>query len=39
MSLVPGMPVEVFVATKPRTVLSYLGKPLIDEFRKAFREE
>ena len=37
--LVPGMPVEAFIATKERTVLSYLVKPLLDQVAHAFREE
>ncbi|MXN66501.1 HlyD family type I secretion periplasmic adaptor subunit [Stappia sp. GBMRC 2046] len=37
--LVPGMPVETFIATKERTVLSYLVKPLLDQVAHAFREE
>ncbi len=37
--LVPGMPVEVFIETEERTVLSYLVKPLNDQFSRAFREE
>lgn len=36
--LVPGMPVDVFIQTEARTVMSYLGKPLMDHFAKAFRE-
>lgn len=36
--LVPGMPVEVFIQTEQRTALSYLVKPLTDQFEKAFRE-
>jgi membrane fusion protein, type I secretion system len=36
--LVPGMPVEVFVETASRSVLSYAMKPLIDQFERAFRE-
>ncbi|WP_421725441.1 HlyD family type I secretion periplasmic adaptor subunit [Bauldia sp.] len=36
--LVPGMPVEVFIATGDRTVLSYLVKPLGDQFKHTFRE-
>lgn len=36
--LVPGMPVEVMIATRMRTVLSYLTGPLTGYFRKAFRE-
>ncbi len=37
--LVPGMPVEVFIVTRERTVLSYLVKPLVDQVTHAFREE
>lgn len=37
--LVPGMPVETFIATRERTILSYLVKPLIDQITHAFREE
>jgi HlyD family secretion protein len=36
--LVPGMPVEAFVKTGDRTVLSYLMKPLSDQINRAFRE-
>jgi HlyD family secretion protein len=36
--LVPGMPVEVFLTTQERTALSYLAKPLTDQFNRAFRE-
>ncbi len=32
-----GMPVEVFIQTAPRTVLSYLTKPLLEQFHRAFR--
>jgi HlyD family secretion protein len=38
LRLVAGMPVEAFVQTPARTVLSYLTKPLVDQVRKAFRE-
>jgi HlyD family secretion protein len=38
VKLVPGMPVETFVQTSPRTVVSYLVKPLHDQITKAFRE-
>lgn len=38
VSLVPGMPADVFIATQQRTVLSYLVKPLSDQFQRAFRE-
>ncbi len=37
-SLVPGMPVEVFIKTEDRPVMSYLMKPLTDQFSRAFRE-
>ncbi|MDO8878057.1 MAG: HlyD family type I secretion periplasmic adaptor subunit [Pseudolabrys sp.] len=36
--LLPGMPVEAFVQTGDRTVISYLMKPLRDQFMRAFRE-
>ncbi|ACA17722.1 type I secretion membrane fusion protein, HlyD family [Methylobacterium sp. 4-46] len=36
--LVPGMPVESFIQTGERTVLSYLTKPLTDQITKAWRE-
>lgn len=36
--LIPGMPVEVFLATQPRRPLDYLIKPLADYFNRAFRE-
>ncbi len=38
VKLVPGMPVEVFVQTGERKVLSYLVKPLSDQLSRAFRE-
>ena len=37
--LVPGMPVETFVQTGERTVMSYLVKPLYDQLSRAFREK
>jgi HlyD family secretion protein len=37
--LVPGMPVEAFIRTDERTMLSYLLKPLTDQARRAFREQ
>jgi HlyD family secretion protein len=36
--LVPGMPAEAFIETSSRTALSYLTKPLTDQFERAFRE-
>ena len=38
VSLLPGMPADVFIATEQRTVFSYLVKPLTDQFQRAFRE-
>ena len=38
VKLVPGMPVEAFVQTGERKVLSYLVKPLQDQIARAFRE-
>ena len=37
--LVAGMPVEAFVQTGERTVMSYLTKPLRDQIARAFREK
>jgi HlyD family secretion protein len=34
----PGMPVEVFIRTGDRTVVSSLMKPLNDQLKRAFRE-
>lgn len=39
ISLVPGMPVEVFIKTEDRHVISYLVKPLTDQIARAFREQ
>jgi HlyD family secretion protein len=36
--LIPGMPVEAFVQTGDRTMLSYLVKPLHDQLMRSFRE-
>jgi HlyD family secretion protein len=36
--MVPGVPVEVFISTGARTVLSYLVKPLGDQIMRTFRE-
>ncbi|RFC62256.1 HlyD family type I secretion periplasmic adaptor subunit [Fulvimarina endophytica] len=38
-SIVPGMPVDVFLQTKERTALSYLIKPFTDQMQRALREE
>ena len=39
VKLIPGMPVAAFVQTGDRTMLSYLMKPLHDQFMRAFREK
>jgi HlyD family secretion protein len=39
VKLIPGMPVEAFVQTGDRTVISYLMKPLSDQLMRAFREK
>ena len=38
-AIVPGMPVEAFVTTEKRTALSFLIKPLVDQFARTFREQ
>jgi len=37
--LVPGMPVEAFIQKRDRTVLDYISKPIVDQIRRAFRED
>jgi HlyD family secretion protein len=39
LKLVPGMPVEAFMQTRPRTVISYLAKPITDQLARTFREK
>jgi len=39
VALVPGMPVEAFIKTGDRKVLSYLVKPLSDQITRTFREQ
>ncbi len=39
LSLMPGMPVEVFIKTGERSVLSMIGKPLLDQINRAFRQD
>jgi len=36
--VLPGMPVSAFIETEPRTVASFLLKPLMDQAAAAFRE-
>jgi membrane fusion protein, type I secretion system len=38
VTVIPGMPVEAFVQTGERTMLSYFLKPLSDQFMRAFRQ-
>jgi len=38
LTIIPGMPVEAFIRTDDRTVVSYLMRPLSDQINKAFRE-
>lgn len=38
MELQPGMPVQVVIETRPRTLVGYLTSPLLDEVTGAFRE-
>ncbi|PNU05641.1 HlyD family type I secretion periplasmic adaptor subunit [Novosphingobium guangzhouense] len=38
LQLRPGMPVETFIQTNERTMLSYILKPLADQLARAFRE-
>ncbi len=39
LKLIPGMPAETFIQTERRSMLSYITRPLTDQFRRAFREE
>jgi HlyD family secretion protein len=39
VKLVPGMPVEVFIQTNVRTVVSYFMRPFHDQIAKVFREK
>ncbi|WP_430679087.1 HlyD family type I secretion periplasmic adaptor subunit [Mesorhizobium album] len=39
LQLVPGMPVEAFIRTADRKVISYLMKPLTDQMMRAFRDQ
>jgi HlyD family secretion protein len=39
LKLVPGMPVECFIQTGGRTVLSYLTKPVEDQIMRSWREK
>ncbi|MGD9670832.1 MAG: HlyD family type I secretion periplasmic adaptor subunit [Hyphomicrobiaceae bacterium] len=37
--LVPGMPAEAFIMSRPRKVMSYLLKPLTDQMQHVFKED
>ncbi len=39
VKIIPGMPVEAFVQTGDRTMMSYLLKPLSDQLMRSFREK
>lgn len=39
VKIVPGMPVETFIQTGDRTMISYLTKPLRDQLMRMFREK
>jgi len=39
VQLYPGMPAEVMIVTGKRTMLEYTLQPIVDSFRRAFREE
>lgn len=38
LALKPGMPAELFIDTGSRVMISYLTKPLRDQFERAFRD-
>jgi HlyD family secretion protein len=39
LKLVAGMPVEAFVKTGDRSMMSYLVRPMSDQIARAFREK
>jgi HlyD family secretion protein len=39
LQLVPGMPVDAFMQTTPRTVITYLIRPFHDQLARTFREK
>jgi hypothetical protein len=39
LSLVPGMPTEICLATEKQTALAYMAKPVMDQVERALREE
>lgn len=38
LALIPGMPVEAYIKSEPRTALAYLMKPISDQMERAMRE-
>lgn len=38
LALIPGMPVEAYIKSQPRTALAYLIKPISDQMERAMRE-
>ncbi|MCK8465146.1 HlyD family type I secretion periplasmic adaptor subunit [Aliiroseovarius sp. S1339] len=38
VELIPGMPVEAFLQTGERSVLTYLTEPMLQQLKRAFRE-
>jgi HlyD family secretion protein len=39
VELYPGMPTESFIKTGESTFLNYLASPIIDSFRRSFKEQ
>ena len=39
LNIIPGMPVDLFVKTGERTMMSYLIKPIVDRAHSALSEE
>lgn len=39
VALYPGMPAEVFITTGETTMINYLASPIIDSFRRSFKEQ
>jgi HlyD family secretion protein len=39
LDIVAGMPAEEMMTARPRAVLSYLMKPMTDQFNRAFRDK
>ncbi|MEM7644324.1 MAG: HlyD family type I secretion periplasmic adaptor subunit [Pseudomonadota bacterium] len=38
VDLIPGMPLDGYLETGDRSVMSYLARPVVDQFAQAFRE-